>query len=323
MVKVNNIEIGSYFSVMENTGTEYHNEAIKLNTARNAIEYILKAKNYKKIYIPYFVCDAVLEPIKKLELEYEFYNINKKLEIKTKLDVKDEEVILIVNYYGLKTKYIKKAYKEYTNVIIDNTQAFFSKFGNEVDVVYSCRKFFPVSDGSYLYTSIKLDKKFETNLVFNKLEYLAKRYELGSNSAYDAYSKNEKLLCEKEIKYMSKLTENSMRGFDYEKIKLVRERNFLYLHNFFKDINELKLEIDELVAPLAYPLMISDEKIRNLLVESKIYLARYWPEVLDRDGELKLEKKMTKYILPLPIDHRYGIKEMNVVINKIKKFRSN
>ena len=46
-------EIGGYFELQLRKGEHYHKGALQLNTARNCLEYILRAKKYKKIYIPY------------------------------------------------------------------------------------------------------------------------------------------------------------------------------------------------------------------------------------------------------------------------------
>ena len=58
--------IGGYFSLELPHYGEYHKDAIRLNTGRNCLEYILRVRNYKKVYIPYYTCDVVLEPFKKL-----------------------------------------------------------------------------------------------------------------------------------------------------------------------------------------------------------------------------------------------------------------
>ena len=60
-------EIGGYFQLELNKDREYHDKAIALNTGRNALEYILRAKIFKKIYLPFYTCDVLLEPLKKLK----------------------------------------------------------------------------------------------------------------------------------------------------------------------------------------------------------------------------------------------------------------
>ena len=72
--------IGGYFGLELNNSEHYHNDALRLNTARNCFEYVLRARQYKKVYIPYYTCEVMLEPINKLGLQYEFYQINELLE---------------------------------------------------------------------------------------------------------------------------------------------------------------------------------------------------------------------------------------------------
>ena len=49
-------EIGGYFELELHKGGHYHPDALHLNTGRNCFEYILRAKGYKKVYIPYYTC---------------------------------------------------------------------------------------------------------------------------------------------------------------------------------------------------------------------------------------------------------------------------
>lgn len=41
-------EIGGFFELELPQKEEYHSKAIRLNTGRNCLEYILKSNNYKK-----------------------------------------------------------------------------------------------------------------------------------------------------------------------------------------------------------------------------------------------------------------------------------
>ena len=74
--------IGGYPELELRKGEHYHKDALKLNTARNCLEYILIARKYKKVYVPYYTCEAVHEPFKKLGsgCRMEFYHINEQLE---------------------------------------------------------------------------------------------------------------------------------------------------------------------------------------------------------------------------------------------------
>ena len=72
--------IGGYFELELRKGEHYHKNAIRLNTARNCFEYVLRSRSYDKVYIPYYTCEVMLEPIQKLGIDYEFYHINELLE---------------------------------------------------------------------------------------------------------------------------------------------------------------------------------------------------------------------------------------------------
>ncbi len=71
--------IGDAFSLELNDGLERHRNAIKLNAGRYALEYILKVRKYNKVYIPYYICDSILQPFENQNVKYEFYHINNQL----------------------------------------------------------------------------------------------------------------------------------------------------------------------------------------------------------------------------------------------------
>jgi len=56
---------------------EFHPTALRLNTGRNVLEYIIKSNTYLKIYIPYYICDLILEPVIRQGVDFEFYHIDK------------------------------------------------------------------------------------------------------------------------------------------------------------------------------------------------------------------------------------------------------
>lgn len=61
-----------------------------LNSGRHALEFMLMQYESipSKIYLPYYTCEVVLEPIKRLGIPYDFYHINGNLEIDRFPDLK-------------------------------------------------------------------------------------------------------------------------------------------------------------------------------------------------------------------------------------------
>ena len=105
--------IGGYFSLELPLREEYHKGALRLNTGRNCLEYILRSRKYKKVYIPYYTCEVILEPFKKTGTEYEYYHINSELELLNDISLGKDVALLYTNYYGLKQAYVEHLANRY------------------------------------------------------------------------------------------------------------------------------------------------------------------------------------------------------------------
>ena len=62
--------IGGYFELELPHGQEFHSNAKALNSGRFCFDYLLRCRKYKKVYIPYYTCDSVIEPVIKLGIDY-------------------------------------------------------------------------------------------------------------------------------------------------------------------------------------------------------------------------------------------------------------
>lgn len=68
-----------------------------------------------------------------------------------------------------------------------------------------------------------------------------------------------------------------------------------------------------------YPLYIEGgSEIRKKLQAKKIFIPTLWPAVFKLCGENELEYDMAKNILPIPVDQRYGIEDMEYIVEEIK-----
>ena len=116
---------------------------------------------------------------------------------------------------------------------------------------------------------------------------------------------------------MSHLTNKILSSIDYERIKQKRKENFEYLHNELKEINLLE-NIDIKSTPFIYPFITNDLQLREKLIKNKIYIAKYWSEVLDRDSISNVEIDFVNKLMPLPIDQRYDFDDMYRILKIIK-----
>ena len=311
------MSIGGYFELELPKGKAYYPNAICLNTGRNAFEYILKAKQYKKVYLPYFTCDVMLEPIQKLNLEVAFYAIDETFRPIFDYSILHEsDVFLYTNYFGICDSQVLEVHQKCKNIIIDNAQAFYASPLSGVDTFYSPRKFFGVADGAYLYTDAKLEDVLDTDISYKRFSHLLKRIDASAEDGYLDFVLNDKSLEHNSIKKMAALTSKMLAAINYEAIAAIRKENARYMHHALKDSNKLQFDISANAVPMVYPYW-AKKGLRAKLLEHKIYTATYWPNVKEWCGEGSLEVQLTEELIHLPVDHRYGKEEMDLILKII------
>lgn len=307
--------IGGYFQLELRKGNEYHTDCIALNSARNALGLLLLNRNYNRVYLPYYICEDALEPILKQGVKCEFYDIDSNLN-PIAPDVKDDELFVVVNYFGLKDNVADSYAVRFKNMVIDNTQAFYHRTLN--DAFYSCRKFFGVPDGAYLHTTEELNVNLKNSSSGCRMSHLIKRIECGAEKGHALFRVSEDSLIGQPIKQMSLITKALLKNVDYDHCAKTRQENFNYLHAQLKDLNELRsIELNKTSVPMAYPLLLKSDSLRKKLIDNKIFVATYWNNKSFSFRSGSWEEYLSKYLIPLPIDQRYGIEEMDAILGGV------
>ena len=310
--------IGGYFPLELPQREEYHKNAIRLNTGRNCLEYILRVRGYKKVYVPYYTCEAVIEPINKLGIPYEFYHIDIHFEIRDRFTLKEGEALLYTNYFGLKQRYVEQlAEKVGSRLIVDNTQAFYANPLTGIDTFYTCRKFFGVPDGAYLYCDKELEEEIEQDYSYDRLAHLVKRIDLSAEDGFKDFRRVDDGLDNQPIRKMSKLTQRMMQGIDYESAARRRRDNYQMFQVALGKENNIELPLENDAVPMVYPYLVPVKGLREKLIENKIFVARYWPNVLDWTTKENIDYLLAAQMQPLPIDQRYGKTEIERIIRTV------
>ena len=314
-------EIGGYLEFEQLVSNEYYSNLIRLNSARNALYYVILAKKIKKLYIPSFLGDSISNFLEKREIEFSFYSVNEQLHPPLTLKLKEDEYLYVVNFYGqLTNARIHQLKVHYERIIVDNTQSFFQRPVQQVDTIYSCRKYFGVPDGAYLSTNSTLAIELKFNEVSNRMGHLLGRVEHGANEHYNDYKEAEKEIDEQQLMQMSPITANLLGALPYDSIVEKRNENYQFLHANLKEFNLLQFLIP--YAPFCYPLFVKNaQKLRERLLEKKIYVPLYWQQVIDHQEAGEMEKLYALEILPLPCDQRYSPEQLTIIIDEIKEWR--
>ena len=302
------LEIGGYFELeLDNRGEFIHDDGILVNTGRNALELILSnLSNASKVYLPKYTCKVILEPFQKLGIPYSFYSINIQLEIADEIVLGQDEYLLYTNYFGVKDNYVKQLVELYSNrVIIDNAQALFSE--PTTMCFYSPRKFVGIPDGGIAYMDKPIDiSEYEQDCSFDRCSHLLKRIDLGAGAGYADFKDNSSKLKNQPIKQMSKLTRVLLNAIDFKKIRSKRRENFAILHSLLGSSNKFELDtLESIACPMVYPYMTDDESMRQRLIDNKVFVATYWPNVSEWCECGTTEFQLARTIIPLPIDQRY------------------
>lgn len=321
-------EYGGYIS-LEAYGREYYGsvpggEVLRFNAARYAIIEAFKDGGYDKMWVPVYTCQSVIEAIERAEICFEYYNITEDFMPITP-QIESEDCILITNYFGIQSEmFYKKVLSRYKNIIFDNTQSFYTKpiLQKGIYNVYSPRKFFGVSDGAYLITDkFNLKEAYEIDESSERMGFLLKAVENGTNAAYQGYLASEDDLSDSKVKEMSIITKTLLSNVDYEGTKRRRSDNFRFLVKQLRDINELNVD-DMDIVPMVYPLLLEKNGpyFREYLVKNKVYIPQWWKWVLSNPLANGWECKLSNYLYPIPIDQRYFIEDMKEIVQIIRLF---
>ena len=310
--------IGGYFELELQDLELLHRNAMLLNSARSCFEYVLLALKPRKVFIPKYTCDVILEPLQRTATDYEFYSIDSLLEISEEITLKEDELILYTNYFGVKDSYCNSIVDKYgKGVIIDASQAYYYIPESDAVTFYSPRKYFGVPDGGELVNAPKLEQEFLKDVSLERFEHLIKRIELGPELGYEQFKRDDESLNGEGVKLMSELTEKILRSIDYAGIKAKRNMNFSHLHKSLARLNKLKLDSDSITAPMVYPFVTDNPGMRQKLINKGIYVANYWPNIKDWAGVEEFEYLLADNLIALPIDQRYNIDDMNRILEAI------
>ncbi len=311
-------EIGGYFSLETNQKPRQF-PGIALNSGRNALRYILRKYPIKRIFVPYYTCPVVWKVVREENIQIVFYHIDEYLEIReqSSINFSHDDYILVNNYFGIKTEYIKKLSEKYKNLIVDDAQSFYAP-PLALAHFNSPRKFFGLPDGGFALCNENAQSQevainSKPDYSYDRCSHLFMRTDKNADFAYHEFKKNEEKIDSAPFALMSKLTSSLMQHIDYNNIQKIRKENFAYLDSKLKHKNELHINKTNIDIPMVYPFMINDKALRAKLIENKIFVATYWPEI-EYECKHGFELYLKKFLLPLPIDQRYSIDDMEAIL---------
>ncbi|EEC52942.1 hypothetical protein [Bacteroides eggerthii] len=320
------MEIGSFLELQLPKDRELYRQETdiaRLNTGRMGIWHAFRVTGCKRIWIPIYQCDSIRKTFEKKGVEMCFYHQDKDWN-PLDIEVKEDDAVLLVNYYGImSSERMTELAKPYVHIIIDCAQAFFCHPVKGALTVYSCRKFVGVPDGAYVIgkDAHKYVEEYPQCYSSDTATFLLKRIEYGcEGKGYEARSLNEHRIDTEDCMQMSKLTRTLMDAEDYIYNQQKRKENFTYVHRCLSGINKIEPTryMDEETIPMVYPLVVEDDALIQKLFAVKHFQGHWWSYICEEQSVESFEYWISRYIIPITIDQRYGKEEMDYLVNVIK-----
>ena len=307
------------------------------------------------ILLPDYMCFSTLMPtIEKAGLEVVFYPVDYDLhidadELFSSCDTPPEYVLLI-DYFGCVDHgnlagNIRSSWPE-TKIILDNVQALYRLMLPKGDQswadwkFYSFRKFLPVPDGGVLLgegvcppEGAVADADLDAILMFvigaaTRNDFIHNEGGLETPKMVEGFYLDALKSAAAGInltpRIMSQLTLRLLERLPLQEFADHRRRNFLFLSsNISNTTNSLiqplfnKLGITDI--PMTFPIRVREGK-RDLLLEcmrdQSIFCPVHWPIEEHYEGNAgSSAKQLSSEIMSLPIDQRYGVEDMDRMLN--------
>lgn len=308
-------------------------------SGRAALYQILKSIKLTtfKVWLPDWLCESMIDAVKKAGIDYDFYTLGRDLQMDVKSFVEknrpisEHGIILLVNYFGLvdvnQTITELRCLKVESVIIEDDVQALFSFLNNDHAADYcftSLRKSIAAPDGGLVKTKNEMPSvKAPNTFTGYKLQGALIKGAADENTDDDDYlgpfELGEDLI---EQNYESVMSDEAARIFGATDLGFVasrRKENASYLVTELSKFGiEPLLSISEDCVPLFVPILIENrDVIRRELRRHDIFCPVHWPLREDMQ-QLPLGGLMAEKELSLVVDQRYGLDDMQSIIETIK-----
>ena len=311
--------IGGYFELelAPTTGVLYP-QAIAYQSARAAFLSLLwQSPHVSRVWVPNYICDAMLAPVRTAGKEISFYNLDEQLACSTEVTLSPGDLLLYVNYFGICSAQCDVLLQRFdpAQIVFDCSQAFYAQPLSCYASIYSPRKFFGVPDGGLLVTAIPVTPpEFQDTGSGNRMRHLIKRLGGTAETGYQDFRRAEESLDDTEPRGMSAITQRLLQSVNFEAARVARNRNFSYLRQYLDKTNTLILprEID---GPHCYPYMPDHPVSKDNLIHNRVFVATYWPDALGRVGANSFEAKLVNQCLPIPCDQRYSDANLSRILD--------
>ncbi|HLL13125.1 MAG TPA: hypothetical protein VK570_18825 [Rubrivivax sp.] len=302
--------IGGYFGLeMPAVASPFDaGDAKAFQSARAAFLALLLAVRPSAVWMPWFICDSMLEPLSQAGVAVRRYALDDQFHPEAGLQLAAGECLLYVNYFGLCETVEAELRLRFRadRLIFDHAQALFAQRGPAMATLASPRKFIAAPDGGLLWTTrdVASPQTVDHGSV-GRAAAMLQRAQHGAEAGYAAFQRAEASLSMQAPRAMSAVTRSMLAACDSQGNATARRHNFSQLHEALAPFNRLQLPALGRQVPLCYPLLPTRTLPREVLHRARVFVPTYWPELLEPQRAVPArERRWAATLLALPIDQR-------------------
>lgn len=328
--------VGGVFGLEEPLNSNHTSpDFIKINSillanARSGIWLLMTILAPSQVWLPSFLCSAILESIDHSTTRVRFYEVDHHLAITSSewLDqVRNHDLVVLIDYFGFPcdSSCIHTLKERGAWILEDACQALLSAgIGQSTDfVLFSPRKFLGVPDGGILNcTSTTLidlislvDPPAQWWLKSLSATLLRHQFDAGCNDRrwFPLFQQAEQEspcgpYCMSQFSRML-----LAHSFDYSAIAQKRIENYQYLAQRLREF-ALFPQLLPGAVPIGFPVRVSNrDSVRQALFAHEIYPPIHWQIQGWADHNFVASHRLAAEIMTIPCDQRYDIAAMEQI----------
>ena len=303
-------------------------DSLFLINARSAIRLVVDRFSPPTVWLPSYLCPAIVEALRETQAQIRFYALDDQLAQTSRKwfdGVRDRDLVVVIDFFGFPAdaECVREARARGARVLEDAGQALLTqRVGSNADfVVFSPRKFVGVADGGILnckdsqsfepaqlqpppsdwwlkaWFATVLRREFDLHGADRRWFQLFRETEAEAPVGPYAMSELSRLLLTKVISYSG-----------------VAERRIDNYRELDKTLGHLALfsSLPSGVVPLGFPIRVKHrDSVQQKLFREQIYPPIHWPLTGVVPPEFTQSHQLSAEILTLPCDQRYDRSDMD------------
>ena len=298
--------------------------------ARSALSALIAAERPRTVWLPAFLCGALAEAVPETLLQYYPVGASLTPQVSALGDVQGGDMFVGVNYFGYcpATDFIDFVAAHPGVLFVEDCAHCLAPepaaWGDWR--LFSPRKLLGVADGGALVAMREGLKVPQPSGVQSSPEsqWLAPmvRFEDESESQaalwHGANQAKEVAMMVSDTA-MTRLSRVLLTLTDPQPLIQRRRTNFLALES---ELKHLLLPLNRPIgyAPFAFPIKLEEEQRENVLKflhDQHIYAAVHWRDLPSPVDRFPVEHRLSRQLISLPCDHRYGSEDMSRIIQSV------